>query len=169
MDTTVTKAGFLARLRAERDEWEALLAEVGAARLDESGATGHWSVKDVVAHVMWYEAWVNERLADRTQGIPYGAPEIDSMYYHDRNERIYQMHHDRLAADVLADGRQVFADLYAWAEALSEAELNATGLFPDTPPDWPAWRVFADMSYLHYRKHAALLRAWLDQRATAPA
>lgn len=168
MDTAVTKAEFLATLRAERAQWEALLAEVGEGRLDEPGATGHWSVKDVVAHVMWYEGWVNERLAERAQGIAYVAPEMDTMYYHDRNERIYQMHHDRAASDVLADGRQVFADLYAWADTLSEAELNATGLFPDTPPDWPAWRVFENMSYEHYRKHAALLRAWLAERAASP-
>lgn len=49
------KATFIETLHAGRAEWQALLAEVGDARMLQPGAVGEWSVKDVIAHVMWGE------------------------------------------------------------------------------------------------------------------
>src|SRR5437660_2729156 len=49
------KATFIETLHAERAEWEALLAEVGEARMLQPGVAGGWSVKDIIAHVMWGE------------------------------------------------------------------------------------------------------------------
>jgi hypothetical protein len=55
MDAQMDKAAFLATLRAKHAEWEALLAEVGEARMVQPGVAGEWSVKDIVAHVTWGE------------------------------------------------------------------------------------------------------------------
>ncbi len=49
------KTTFIETLLAGRAEWEALLAEVGEARMLQPGVAGEWSVKDVIAHVMWGE------------------------------------------------------------------------------------------------------------------
>ena len=52
------KATFLATLVDERAAWEALLAELiqlGDAALTQPLAPGEWSVKDIVAHVAWFE------------------------------------------------------------------------------------------------------------------
>jgi hypothetical protein len=81
----MTKAELLATMRRERAAWEALLAEVGESRLDEPGATGHWSVKDVIAHNMYFEQWVVDRLEGRARGEVYVESDLDKMYFHDRN------------------------------------------------------------------------------------
>ena len=57
MDEPITKAGLLRELRAVRAEWDALMAEVGAARMTEPGAAGDWSIKDVTAHLTSYSRW----------------------------------------------------------------------------------------------------------------
>jgi hypothetical protein len=158
----MTKAELLATMRRERAQWEALLAEVGEARLEEPGATGHWSVKDVIAHNMYFEQWVVDRLEGRARGEAYVESDLDKMYFHDRNAVIYEMHHGRPAADVVADGQRIFAALYGWAERLTEEELQATGLLPDLPPDFPGWKVFENMSYNHVQRHMVPIRAWLD-------
>ncbi|TMC56864.1 MAG: ClbS/DfsB family four-helix bundle protein [Chloroflexota bacterium] len=49
------KATFIEGLRNERAGWEALLAQVGKERMLEPGAAGAWSVKDIIAHIMWGE------------------------------------------------------------------------------------------------------------------
>jgi hypothetical protein len=161
MDKTMTKDELLATMRAERARWEALLAEVGEGRMEEEGATGHWTVKDVVAHVMWFEQWVVDRLEERAQGKPYVESELDAMYFHDRNAVIYDLHHGRPLADVLADGRRIFEKLYRWAERLTEEELQNPGLMPDFPADWPGWKTFENMSYQHIERHMVPVRAWL--------
>ena len=57
-DTTaepMTSARSLSIMQAERAEWEALLARVEEARMTEPGIEGPWSVKDIVAHLTWYD------------------------------------------------------------------------------------------------------------------
>ena len=49
------KTTFIETLLARRAAWEALFAEVGEARMLQPGVAGEWSVKDVIAHVMWSE------------------------------------------------------------------------------------------------------------------
>src|SRR5215210_7365241 len=51
----MTKAQLLETLRAERSRWEALLAEVGEARMTTPLPASWWSIKDVIAHVAWHE------------------------------------------------------------------------------------------------------------------
>jgi uncharacterized damage-inducible protein DinB len=48
---------LLAELRAARDEWEALLAEIPLGRLAAPKAVGEWSVKDIIAHLTAYNRW----------------------------------------------------------------------------------------------------------------
>jgi hypothetical protein len=41
--------------RKDRAEWDRVLAEVRKEQMLEPGLPGGWSVKDVIAHVNWYE------------------------------------------------------------------------------------------------------------------
>ena len=45
------KSEFLNGLQEEYHQWEALLSQFDPAYMDESGVTGHWSIKDIVAHL----------------------------------------------------------------------------------------------------------------------
>jgi len=51
----MNKSEWLGTLQTERAQWDALVAEVGQARMTQPGAAGEWSVKDVIAHVTWFE------------------------------------------------------------------------------------------------------------------
>ena len=55
MNTPMTKTRLLDRLRTERAQWEALLTDIDEARMTQPGVEGEWSVKDIVAHVTFYE------------------------------------------------------------------------------------------------------------------
>lgn len=46
------KTTFMNTLQETRAQWEELLAQVEEERMLQPGATGKWSVKDVIAHVM---------------------------------------------------------------------------------------------------------------------
>ena len=48
------KTQLLETLRVERAQWESLLAQIGEDRMVQ-GVAGEWSVKDIIAHVMWYK------------------------------------------------------------------------------------------------------------------
>ena len=50
------KTQLIGTLRTEREQWKALLTQVGEERMVQPGVAGEaWSVKDIIALVMWYE------------------------------------------------------------------------------------------------------------------
>jgi len=51
----VTKDELLRRIRANRQRFDAIVTCVPRERLAESVLSGHWSVKDVMAHIAWGE------------------------------------------------------------------------------------------------------------------
>src|SRR5207237_2743438 len=55
MEAEMDRATFLDTLLTWRARWEELLSRVGEARMEEPGVEGDWSVKDIVAHITWYE------------------------------------------------------------------------------------------------------------------
>ena len=45
--------------------WEMLLADVPNDRWEESGVSGDWSLKDIIAHITWHEEQMVEVLEAR--------------------------------------------------------------------------------------------------------
>jgi len=60
MPSSLTREEALAAFDAKRREHQAFLASIPRERMLEPGATGPWSVRDVMAHVL---AWRNRTLA----------------------------------------------------------------------------------------------------------
>ncbi len=47
----MNKSELIQHLEEENRKYEAFLAQIGPDRMDQPGVAGHWSVKDIVAHV----------------------------------------------------------------------------------------------------------------------
>ena len=71
MPPALTREEALDVFDAARREHQAFLASIPRERMTEPGATGPWSVKDVIAHVA---AWRSRTLA-RLEAAAAGQPE----------------------------------------------------------------------------------------------
>ena len=151
------KTTFLELLRSSRAEWEALLDEVGEARMAEPGANGEWSVKDVVAHVLWGE---REMVGVCQQRALVGS-DLWEMTDDERNPIMVSWYRDHSVQAVLAEEKQVYAQLLAEVQKLSEDDLNNPGNFRDMPADWVPWQLIAGDTFKHYRDHMPTIREWL--------
>src|SRR5919198_2082867 len=126
------KAQLLNDLHAENEGWEALLAEIGEARMTEPGVAGHWSMKDVVAHLTGWR----QRTVARLQAAARGEPEPPSpwpahLHTDDEiNDWIYEVNHDRSLAEVLSDSWQTFQALVEAIQALPEDDVIDPDRFP---------------------------------------
>jgi len=147
-------------LQAERTRWNTLLAQVGLERMDVPGIEGEWSVKEVVAHLTWYEQSIVEgaqqalRTGTFTRRRPAGVG-LDEM-----NAQIAAASRAQPASDVLAEADAVFGNLLSVVAACPQDILNdpqRLGL----PEDIVPWMGVANNSYAHYRQHETALRAWL--------
>jgi uncharacterized protein (TIGR03083 family) len=156
----MNKADWLDTLQTERAQWDALLAEVGEARMTRPGVEGEWSVKDVVAHVTWFEREMVGVLRARA----LVGSDLWNLSHDERHAVIYEQNRDRALSDVLAEARAVFDQLLAGMQSLAEEDLHDPLRFAEMPADWVPW-VIAGNSYEHYRQHAPGLRDWMAHYA----
>lgn len=154
------KDSLLSNIMAERAEWDELIDRVGPERMEIPDVTGSWSVKDVIAHIMWFE---REMI-----GVARAHALIGSSLWNlpqaERNEAVYEEFREMPLEQVLDEARQTYAQLLVALRDLDEADLNDTSRFRDMPAEWLPWQVIAGNTYEHYRAHVPDVRAWLARR-----
>jgi uncharacterized protein (TIGR03083 family) len=156
------KTQFLSALRADWARWQALLDEVGTARMTRPGAAGEWSVKDMVVHIAWFEREMVGLIHERA----LAGSELWNVSQDARNAAIFEQNQQRGQDDVLGEAQRVHQDLVDALEDLPEEHYGNPGRFRDMPAHWLPWQVFAGNTYEHYRDHTADVRAWLDGQVT---
>jgi hypothetical protein len=161
----MTGARLVGILQTERARWNALLAQVGLDRMEEPGVEGEWSLKELIAHLTWYEravvAGARQVMSTGTFSRPQSG--LHALEMDERNARIAAQSRARPVGDVLAEAEQVFSQLVAAIAASPEDLLNdpkRMGLPDDVVP----WMLVANNAYAHYREHEQSIRAWLARQ-----
>ena len=153
------KTTFMNMLKESRAQWEEILAQIDEEHMLQPGATGKWSVKDVIAHVMCGE---REIVSVMHTHVLAGS-ELWNLSDDERNEIEYQQHRERPLHEILSEEQQAYADLLAVAQTLNDEDLNNSHRFQQMPEDWVPWQIFAGNSFKHYQDHIPALRTWLEQ------
>ncbi len=151
------KTQFIHTLTEAREEWEALLIHIGETQMLQSGATGKWSVKDVVAHVTWGE----REIVPVMRSHVLAGSELWELSDYERNEIVYDRNCNRPLHEVMSDERKAYANLIEAAQSLSDEDLNDPRRYMHMPQDWIPWQLFAGNSFDHYRDHMTSLCEWL--------
>jgi hypothetical protein len=168
MDERMTKQQLIATLRERRMAWDATMARVPSQRMAEPGVDGTWSVKDIVAHLGYYERWYADRMGEMLRGERYEPNELDRLHYEDRNVRVYEQNRDRPADELLRESREAFERLIAAVEAHDESFLIEPQGFEGAPGPQFVWKMLRGDVYDHYGPHIAAVERWLarkDERA----
>jgi len=111
----MNKSELLNGVREEYRQWEALLNQIGEARMDQPGAAADWSIKDIVAHLAVWQHGLNARL----QAARRGEPEPPSLWPahlqtdDEVNAWIYEARHGSSVREILNESREVLQQLLA--------------------------------------------------------
>lgn len=160
----MTKAKLLDALRAARQEWESLLHEVGGERMTIAGATGYWSVKDVITHLTYYARWYANAAEAQLRGEMPPLDGTEQMPFDARNHIVYERCKDMPLAQALRESAETHQRLLAAVEQLPEAFLIEPQTIPDSPqPAFVIWKMLRGDVYDHTRTHIQGIRAWLAQ------
>ena len=128
---------------------DAAVEKVDREEMLSGGFCGHWSVKDVLAHISWYENQMIQLLKTRIL--------VDSdlwrMATDDRNDRICAMFAGDDLGRVLERFAQTHKVLAGLVEDLDHADLNDPAGFQGMPEEWRPWQVLAENTYMHYDHH----------------
>ncbi len=166
MDKRLTTAELLDIMRTARSDWEALLAEVGEARLTEPGVADDWSLKDIIAHLTYYETWATDCLLAIRHGEPLPKSEYKGLSMDERNARVYERNRALTLADVLHNSQISFQRSIESVQGLHDADLYDLEFTRAAGVDWSVHDLLAGDTYEHYQEHTASVRAWLE-RVTA--
>ena len=144
-----------------RERWRRLVADVGPDRVEEPGAMGDWTFKDVAAHVTaWRRRTVN-RLEAAVRGAPeppapwpaeLGEDEDDSI-----NAWIHDQTKDRPANEMLREADAIYDEFIAAIKALPADAIRDPERFP-----WLGGTALADADFGgHLDSHEPDVRRWL--------
>ena len=171
MTAQMTKDTFVSTLRSGYAAWESILNEVPEERMTEPGAAGEWSVKDLIAHVTFYEKWTVEWLEPALRGA---APEWtyvegdNTASLDERNRRSHEQNRDRSLEDIRAESADVHAQLAAVVEQVPDDVISQdVREFAQPVGDYydegtTVWEAIDGNAAEHYREHTADVRAWLQ-------
>jgi hypothetical protein len=175
--STIDRTDVLAEIDRQREGWEGLLAEVGEERMEQPGAAGNWTFKDVVAHLSGWQRRTLVRLeaVRRDQPIappPWsaelGAIEDEEEQVQRINDWLYEQNRDRPLADVLAESRGQWDELREVVGVLPDAVLNDPARFPGLEGESLAQSVVGGSLLGHFHEeHEPAIRAWLDETGSA--
>lgn len=182
-----TKAALLGRVRAASAALDDVIAQVPRERLEERGAVGDWSVRDVIAHISADESWMVAQLRALARNEPPAALDaygtdvpppagLDLGTQDGRNAWQYQRLRHLPLEEVLARSTRSRATVIAMIESMPEGEFGALyALEPNRfvgrirpaasdrePLSSPLWRWLAGNTWHHYEDHAAGLRPFAE-------
>jgi hypothetical protein len=163
----LTKPELLDVMRAERAKWVALLAEIGEARLTEPGAAGDWNLKDVIAHLTYYEDAISSWLDHARRGEPQPRSEFASLSMDERNAAIYERNKDRAIEDVLRDSERAFNRSLDAVQGLRDEDLHDHEFTRRYDSEYSAHDLIEGDTYGHYQEHIAMVQAWLEKQVAA--
>lgn len=167
----MNKSELLTVLKAERAQFTRLLTAVGFSRLDQTGVSGVYSTKDIVAHLTAYVRalviWLNEAKAGRVYiDQVLDQPDLDA-----RNAVVYHANKDRSAVEVVNSFHQALDQLESCVENLTDeeltnAELTAWFVVPRWHNRQALWQCIANDSYEHQQQHTPDIERWLAEHSS---
>jgi len=156
----VDKVTFISTFQETRAQWEALMAQMDEQRMLQLGIVGTWSVKDLIAHVSWYE----REMVPVIRLHLFTGSDWWELPTDERNAMIYQQHSHRPLQEIVHEGLRSYTDLLEAMQGLSDEDLNDPHRFREMPEDWVPWQIFAGNSFEHYQDHLPALRTWVTAR-----
>ena len=162
MAQPMTRATFLDLVRNGRAEWDALIEQIDKARMTEPGVEGEWSLKDIIAHVTWYE----REMVSVVQARALVGSDLWGLPLEARNAGVFAEILNRPLPEVLAETYTVFQQLMAGLQTLTDEDLNEASRFAEMPLEWKPWQVIASNTYEHYPDHIQPIWAWLEKSLT---
>ena len=161
----LTTAQLLEVMRTARSNWEALVAEAGEARLTEPGVEGNWSLKDIIAHITYFETWAADNVLAFRHGEARPQPEYKGLEIDEENARIYERLRSKSLPQVLQESQDSFRRSIEAVQGLRDEDLYDPKFTRVPDADWTVFDLVEGDTFEHYNDHSTSVRAWLDRTA----
>ena len=147
----MNKAELLAHIRSGRVQFEDALAQFSDDQLCLPSLHGGWSIKDLIAHIGFWEQHTAMRFSTLLRGM---KPPEESLTIDELNAQVYAQNRHKSLAEVLLEEQAAYEQLLLLAKnALDDALFNPRRFV------WTEGKPFAEWiennTYGHYEEHQA--------------
>jgi len=160
----MNKSELLEALEDTHQELVEMLEDLPEATMLEPGVAGSWSIKDILAHLTYWEGQTVTLLFQAKSGMPkpstahFSQESVDTL-----NERWHQQGQGRGLEIVWSDFVGVRKQTIRRVSAFTDRDLQDPKRFPWLD-DRPLWMWVVNDTIEHEEEHADAIREWLDQR-----
>ncbi|MTI95865.1 MAG: ClbS/DfsB family four-helix bundle protein [Firmicutes bacterium] len=141
-----------------RKEWDMLVSRVDEKDMNTPGVCGQWSVKDILAHISWYE----REMAEMFTNLTLEGSSLWELPQDERNEAIFKEYRFKSLDEVLQMYRSGFAQLLSTVEVVEPKALLDPNLIEGMPADWDPMLILASNTWGHYPQHYGHIEAFLE-------
>jgi uncharacterized protein (TIGR03083 family) len=153
------KPTLLQRIRESYSVLETALARFDADQMITPHPPDGWSVKDIMAHITFWERYALERLQEVGRGeTPQMLGDITDDDVNRINQEALEAGRARTLDDVSADFARVHADL--WAEVQALPDDSDTAWWARWPAPEVGKQIIIYNTYDHYQEHIDMMREW---------
>jgi hypothetical protein len=158
----MTKDEVFEALEDEREKFLEAIEGLSDAAMQEPGVNGEWSVKDILSHLIAWEAEQVKLLWQAKQGIQPSSVHFSNKSVDELNAAWYAEFQARPLDRILADFQAVRKQTERRIDAFSDKDLNDPQRYVWLK-NFPLWEWVANDSFKHEAEHAAQIRAWRTQ------
>ena len=145
----MNKNDFIELILSARSSFDSVLSQFSQEQMEVTGNSNEWAVKDVIAHIGWYETEMLNLL--RRHALE--GSEWWNLPLQERNAAIYSETWNEELHDVIENEAQTYKMMLELLEGMDEVDLNNPASFTGMPSDWQPWDVIASNTYEHYKDH----------------
>jgi len=147
----VNQAGLLAHIRSGRAQFESALAQFSDDQLCAPNLHGGWSIKDLIAHIGFWEQHTAMRFSALLRGV---KPPDESLTLDELNAQVYAQNRHKPLDEVRLEEQAAYEQLLLLVKnALDDALFNPQRFA------WTEGKPFAEWiennTYGHYEEHQA--------------
>ncbi len=140
------------------DAWMHLIESVPGDKWEQSGVSGEWSLKDIIAHITWHE----DQMVEAIEAQALVGSDWWKLPMHERNARIYEEYKSAPLQDVLDDATATHQQLVHWIGTLTDEDLSEPGHFEAMPDNWLFGDILSQNTFQHYGDHATSIARWIE-------
>lgn len=146
-----SKEALVAQIEEGKTVWEVLVNSLSDVQCLSPGTCGHWSVKDVIAHVSWFEQqmeWMVTRHSVEGEDTVWWNLSTD-----ERNAKIFALYKDLPLDDVKKMAQERYDKMLAAMRNLEDADVTDPSRYEGMPSDWKPSDIIGQNTWLHYADH----------------
>lgn len=164
----IGKTELINLIQTEYDRLKSTLANLTDEQMLLPGVSEDWSVKDVLAHLTFWQKHSLEELQQALRGEPHQSftllPGEDWPAALDRiNAQTFIENKPRPLAEINTEFEQSYLELMNVLNSLSEEDFQPNSKLEQVLEGEPVYQAVGSNTYEHYAEHEAAIRDWLDK------